>query len=113
MSASPGQGTLLIDFAEATGTLPTDLELSGTGAVSFSAVAISTACVDPVDWPPELDSCMAPVHVCIVSGKCAVRLAALGQAAAEARRVQGQGAVHLALPFTAQPQGSRRAPRLH
>ena len=68
VSDSLGQGTLLIDFAEATGALLTDLELFGTGAVRFLVAAIATVCADPVECPPELDPCVAPVKVILVTG---------------------------------------------
>ena len=68
VSASLGQGTLLIDFAEATGALLTDLELFGAGAVSFLVAAIATVCADPVECPPELNPCMAPMQVTLVGG---------------------------------------------
>lgn len=68
VSASLGQAALLIDFTEATGVLPTDLELSGTGPVSFPATAIATVCAGPVEWPPELGPFVAPVQVNLVSG---------------------------------------------
>ena len=49
VSASPGQGTLPIDFPEATGALPLDLSLFGTRAVSFSVADIPPVGVDPVE----------------------------------------------------------------
>ena len=52
VSASPGQGTLLIDFAEATGALPTDLALFGnTAAGSFPVGDVASVCAAPVEWP--------------------------------------------------------------
>ena len=47
VSASLGQGTLLIHFAEATSALPTDLALFGT--VSFSVIAVASFCVASVE----------------------------------------------------------------
>ena len=68
VSASPGQGRPLIEFAEATGALPVDLAPFGTGAVSFSVAAIVKACSDPAEWPPELDPSAAPVQANLVTG---------------------------------------------
>ena len=68
VSASPGQGALLIDFAEATGALPTDLALFGTGAVSFSVADVASFCVAPVEWSPELYPSSAPVQLDLVTG---------------------------------------------
>ena len=68
VSASLGQGTLFIDFAEATGALPTGLALFGTGAVGFSFAAIAAVCADPAEWPPELDPSAAPVQMNFATG---------------------------------------------
>ena len=69
MSASPGQGTLLIDFAEATGALPTDLALFGTAeAESFPVGEVASVCAAPVKWPATPHADAAPGHVNIVPG---------------------------------------------
>ena len=117
------QGALLIDFAEATGALPKNLELFDPGAMGFSVAAIATACADHAECPPGPDPYAAPVEVNLVTGadppptspasgktprRCKRRLIPLAP-----RTSQGQGAAHLALPSTTQPRGRRRTPGLH
>ena len=48
VSASPGQGALLIDFAEATDAPPNELKHYGTRAGNFSIAAIANACAGPI-----------------------------------------------------------------
>ena len=66
VSASPGQGTPLIDFVAATGAFPTNFELFGTRAANFLVAAIANACADLIESPPEPDPRMAPVQVNLV-----------------------------------------------
>ena len=66
--ACPAQGTFFIDFAEATGALPLDLTLFGTGAARFSVADVTSVCVAPVEWSPEPDPGSAPVQVNLVTG---------------------------------------------
>ena len=69
MSASPGQGTLLIDFAEATGSSPADLALFGTTAAgSFPVGDVASVCAAPVEWPTAPHAGAAPGHVGLVTG---------------------------------------------
>ena len=64
VSASLGQGTLLIDFSEATGALPTDLALFGTAAAgSFPVGDVASVCAAPVEWPTAPHTGAAPGHV--------------------------------------------------
>ena len=69
VSASPGQGTLLIDFAEAMGALPTDHALFGTTAAgSFQIGDVASGCAAPVEWPTTPHAGATPGHVNLVSG---------------------------------------------
>ena len=69
MSASLGQGTLLIDFAEATGALPTNLALFGTAAAkSFPVGDVASVCAAPVEWPITPHAGAVPGHVILVLG---------------------------------------------
>ena len=61
VTASLGQGTLLIDFAEAAGALPTDLALFGTEAENFPVADVASVCVAPIEWPSAPDTGLAPV----------------------------------------------------
>ena len=60
-SASLGQSTLLVDFAEATGGLLTEHGLFGTRSVIFTAATIATVCDETFFCPPRLDAFMAHV----------------------------------------------------
>ena len=69
VSASPGQGTFIIDFAEATGALPTDLALFGTTmAESFPVCDVASVCAAPVEWPTTPYAGAAPGQVDLVTG---------------------------------------------
>mmetsp|Transcript_51218 Transcript_51218/g.116430 ORF Transcript_51218/g.116430 Transcript_51218/m.116430 type:complete len:176 (+) Transcript_51218:178-705(+) len=68
VSASLGQGTLLINFSEATGTLPLGLALFGTGAVNYSIADITPVCAAPIEWPSRSDPGPAPVQGNLVTG---------------------------------------------
>ena len=60
VSASPGKGTLLIDFFEATGALPTELERFDTRVVNFSVDAIPMPAPTPLSGLPNSTHTLRP-----------------------------------------------------